>query len=428
MIGSGYVGLVTAVCLADIGHQAIGYDIDRQKIKTLRDGRIPFYEPDLAEMFKKNLSAGRLTFTASFDDAMAEADLVFICVGTPAKADGSSDMGAYFKVIGAIKDHLKKTSNALPVVINKSTVPLGTARHVNTVIKNISIVSNPEFLREGKAVADFTRPDRIVLGFKDKSEPAVKILLNLYRSYRCPKLVTNWETAEMIKYAANAFLATKISFINEIANTCERVGADVQTVATGIGYDPRIGRQFLRPGIGYGGSCFPKDVRALQWLSLKKRYHFKLLRAVIEVNSQQRQLAVQKITQALGGSLSGRRIAVLGLAFKPETDDIRESAAIEIIKNLLASGARVKAYDPVAAKNSRQALKGKLNFSIAKSAMSAVTGAGLMFLATEWPEFLALDWAQVKKAMKGTWVVDGRNVLPRPELERQGLHYVGFGV
>ncbi len=323
-------------------------------------------------------------------------------------------------------------------------MPVGTAREANQIIQKIapnsqfSIVSNPEFLREGKAVGDFMRTERIVLGIDKcqmsnvKSNLNVKCqILDLYSSFSCPKLITNWETAEMIKYASNAYLAAKISFINEIANVCERVGANVKKVAEGMGLDSRIGQKFLHAGIGYGGSCFPKDVRALHNMSSNQNYSFKLLKAVIEVNNQQRLLALKKIKQALGGQIKNKLISMLGLAFKPETDDTRESAGIFIIKELLKKGANVRAYDPQARKNARRDLeseKNRQNFKISKDAMSAVKNADLIFLSAEWPEFLNLNWREIKKLIRGETVIDGRNALDRGKIEKAGLRYVGFGI
>ncbi|MFH1713461.1 MAG: UDP-glucose/GDP-mannose dehydrogenase family protein [Candidatus Jacksonbacteria bacterium] len=456
IIGTGYVGLVTAVCLAESGNKIICHDIDAPKIKKLKKGEVPFYEPNLVELLKKNQAQDRLKFTLNLNEALGKAQIIFICVGTPPRADGSADMRMYFKVVRDLGRWLHKNSTQALIIVNKSTVPVGTARQASQIIKKIAalpaalagnsqfaIVSNPEFLREGMAVEDFMKPERIVLGIDYKQIPNSKIqdtnnnqisnskIQTLYSSFSCPKIVTNWETAEMIKYASNAYLATKISFINEIANVCERVGANVKKVAQGMGLDSRIGQKFLQAGIGYGGSCFPKDVRALHNISSNQDYKFKLLKAVIEVNNQQRFLALKKIKQALGNQIKNKLIGVLGLAFKPETDDTRESAGIFIIKELLKQGAIVQAYDPEAAKNARRDLhsvKNRQNFKISKDAMSAVKNCDLVFLAADWPEFLSLDWLEVKKNMQGNTVVDGRNVFNRVKIEKAGLRYDGFGV
>ena len=451
IIGTGYVGLVTGLCLAELGNQVVCQDVDMRKIKKLEKSQVPFYEQSLVDLLKKNKANGRLKFTLNLKEALKEAQIIFICVGTPPRSDGSADMRMYFRVVRDIAMFLRnfksagdsKSSGHL-IIVNKSTVPVGTAREANQIIQKIapnsqfSIVSNPEFLREGKAVGDFMRPERIVLGIDKcqmsnvKSNLNVKCqILDLYSSFSCPKLITNWETAEMIKYASNAYLAAKISFINEIANVCERVGANVKKVAEGMGLDSRIGQKFLHAGIGYGGSCFPKDVRALHNMSSNQNYSFKLLKAVIEVNNQQRLLALKKIKQALGGQIKNKLISMLGLAFKPETDDTRESAGIFIIKELLKKGANVRAYDPQARKNARRDLeseKNRQNFKISKDAMSAVKNADLIFLSAEWPEFLNLNWREIKKLIRGETVIDGRNALDRGKIEKAGLRYVGFGI
>ena len=451
IIGTGYVGLVTGLCLAELGNQVVCQDVDMRKIKKLEKSQVPFYEQSLVDLLKKNKANGRLKFTLNLKEALKEAQIIFICVGTPPRSDGSADMRMYFRVVRDIAMFLRnfksagdsKSSGHL-IIVNKSTVPVGTAREANQIIQKIapnsqfSIVSNPEFLREGKAVGDFMRTERIVLGIDKcqmsnvKSNLNVKCqILDLYSSFSCPKLITNWETAEMIKYASNAYLAAKISFINEIANVCERVGANVKKVAEGMGLDSRIGQKFLHAGIGYGGSCFPKDVRALHNMSSNQNYSFKLLKAVIEVNNQQRLLALKKIKQALGGQIKNKLISMLGLAFKPETDDTRESAGIFIIKELLKKGANVRAYDPQARKNARRDLeseKNRQNFKISKDAMSAVKNADLIFLSAEWPEFLNLNWREIKKLIRGETVIDGRNALDRGKIEKAGLRYVGFGI
>ncbi len=340
-----------------------------------------------------------------------------------------------FKSVIAEIALLASRDKNMRVIVNKSTVPVGTAREAARTIKTAArragfeIASNPEFLREGKAVEDFMKPDRIVVGVenpKSAHSRAKDALLSLYSSFNAPKVITGWESAELIKYASNAFLATKISFINEISAVCERVGADVREVAEGMGYDPRIGREFLRAGIGYGGSCFPKDVRALHHLSSGKQYHFKLLKSVIDVNNQQRETAVEKIMKALPNG-KRKRVAVLGLTFKPHTDDVRESASIAIIKELHSRGVLVSGYDPKGERNARLELKCLKRARIVLDVWGAVRGADVVFLATEWKEFLLLDWKKVKAVMRGNAVVDGRNVLDSAKLIRLGFRYEGFG-
>ena len=443
IIGTGYVGLVTAVCLAKLGNTVVCHDIDARKIDSLKKGKAPFYEPDLGSLLEKGIKNGQLSFTNSLEKALTEARFIFICVGTPPKRDGSADLRAYFSVIEKVGKVLGgedfKSSNDLkslssPIILNKSTVPIGTACEAQKILQTKAlVVSNPEFLREGKAIADFMQPDRIVLGKSAESDEGVvygvkETLLKLYKPFECPKIITNWETAEMIKYASNAFLATKISFINEIANVCEKVGADVVSVAEGMGYDKRIGSQFLKAGIGYGGSCFPKDVRALTNISINQNYNFKLLKAVIEVNNQQRSQAVVKIATALQKPYKNKIVAVLGLAFKPHTDDVRESAGIFVIKELAKRGIKVKTYDPAGTYNAKRELKGTVGVTFTKDVFSALQGVDAVFLATEWDEFLSLDWGEVKSLMRGNTVIDGRNALNKEKVRATGLRYAGFGV
>jgi len=452
IIGTGYVGLVTGVCLAENGYYVSCYDINKAKISSLRLGKIPFYEPDLKGLLEKSTTQGRLKFTLNLNNALKNAQIIFICVGTPSLPNGKADLKAYFQVIEDIAKFLHLKSQAVlkdqPIIIvNKSTVPIGTAQTGFDKIKklapniNFKIVSNPEFLREGRAVADFMHPQRIVLGFKkvnnqivDVAEkaknltPAQNLVFDLYSSFNCPKIITNWQTAEMIKYASNSFLACKISFINEIAALCDQVNANVIEVAQGIGLDSRIGPKFLQAGIGYGGSCFPKDVKALHSIALDKKYHFKLLKSVIEVNNQQREQAIVKIKESLAAPLKKRTVAILGLAFKPETDDIRESASIFIIKRLLKLGIKVKAYDPEANKNARKELKNKINLRICQTVDQVFKNVDLVFLATKWQEFLNLDWQKVANLIKGKAIIDGRNALDKNKIQAAGLEYIGFGV
>ena len=431
IIGAGYVGIVTGVCLAEKGHTVVCYDIDSTKIRALKKGRVPFYEPDVADLLSVALKKGRIDFVHALNQCLSYSKIVFVCVGTPPRENGSADMSYFYKAISGIAIFGKDVKNSEFIVVNKSTVPVGTARDVHKHFRKcFTVVSNPEFLREGKAVSDFFNPDRIVLGFEDQSEKSAgarKQLTALYEKFDCPKIITNWETAELIKYASNAYLATKISFINEIAALSERVRADVKTIAKGMGFDPRIGKEFLRAGIGYGGSCFPKDVRALQSLSRGKRYSFKLLKSVIDVNNQQRKIAVEKIMSAFSKNRV-KRAAILGATFKPDTDDVRESASIAIIKELHIRGVHVRVFDPQGSLNARRELKGFPRALLVRSVEDAVRGVDVVFLATEWKEFLCLDWKKMKVLMRGDIIIDGRNVLDQRELTRLGFRYEGFGV
>jgi len=424
VVGSGYVGTVVAACLAKFGHQVIGVDVDKKKITKLKRGFSPIYEPGLEELIRANLYKGRLHFTTSLPDALKKAEVVFIAVGTPSRSDGSCDMKYIWQVaheIGTNLDHYA-------VIVNKSTVPVGTAEKVEKIINgykktNFSVVSNPEFQREGSSVKDFFNPDRVVVGAD--SSRAKKTIREVYSKIKAPILFMDTASAEMVKYAANAFLATKISYINEIANICEQVGADVETVAQGVGMDRRIGYSFLKAGLGYGGSCFPKDVKALHNIALQDGYNFKLLKGVIQVNQQQRMLVVNKIKRMLGNKLKRKKVAVLGLAFKNNTDDVRESASIEIIKILLRSKIRANAYDPMAIENAKKILGSKVKYF--NTPYKAVDGADLVLIATEWPEFAELNWKRIKKLMKTGKVVDGRNLLERAEMEELGFKYEGVG-
>lgn len=431
IIGAGYVGIVTGVCLAEKGHTVVCYDIDSTKIRALKKGRVPFYEPDVADLLSVALKKGRIDFVHALNQCLSYSKIVFVCVGTPPRENGSADMSYFYKAISGIAIFGKDVKNSEFIVVNKSTVPVGTARDVHKHFRKcFTVVSNPEFLREGKAVSDFFNPDRIVLGFEDQSEKSAgarKQLTALYEKFDCPKIITNWETAELIKYASNAYLATKISFINEIAALSERVRADVKTIAKGMGFDPRIGKEFLRAGIGYGGSCFPKDVRALQSLSRGKRYSFKLLKSVIDVNNQQRKIAVEKIMSAFSKNRV-KRAAILGATFKPDTDDVRESASIAIIKELHIRGVNVRVFDPQGSLNARRELKRFPRALVVGSVEDAVRGVDVVFLATEWKEFLRLDWKKMKVLMRGDIIIDGRNVLDQRELTRLGFRYEGFGV
>ena len=419
VIGTGYVGLVTAACMAGLGHTVVGMDVDEEKVRRLQRGEIPIYEPGLAELVAEQ--GDRLVFTHDPVAAYSQGEFIFICVDTPPTYSGDADLSRIWRVI----DNLPPEDGAR-VLITKSTVPVGTGAAIQAELANrgyhhISYCSNPEFLREGLAISDFTRPDRVVIGAGIETADRVAAL---YAGIDCPILKTTVASAEMIKYASNAFLATKISFINEIANVCEATGADVRVVARGMGLDKRIGPHFLQAGMGYGGSCFPKDVSALKQLAGNSGYHFQLLNAVIEVNELQKRRVLGKLKRVLGPELRGCRVALLGLAFKPHTDDIREASSIVLASRLLAEGANVVAYDPAAMENTRRLLP---SVAYAASAIEALRGADACVLVTEWPEFVAMDWAEVYEVMKEPVVIDGRNALDAAELRTLGFSYQGVG-
>ncbi|MBI3120485.1 MAG: UDP-glucose/GDP-mannose dehydrogenase family protein [Candidatus Kerfeldbacteria bacterium] len=425
MLGTGYVGLVTGTCFADIGHDVTCVDIDPQKIETLQHGGVPFHEPGLSELVTKNVQNQRLKFTTNLAEAVPDAQVVFIAVGTPPLPDGRADLRYVRK---AAKD-IAGLIRSYTVVVNKSTVPVGTAREVHRILEKtlqpslFDVVSCPEFLREGTAIVDFMEPDRVVIGAE--SPRAEEVMKAVFEPLHAEHVVmTNIESSEMIKYAANAFLATKISFINEIANLCEKVGANVEKVAEGIGLDTRIGSKFLRAGLGYGGSCFPKDVRALRQIAGLNGYDFKLLRAVIDVNNDQRLRVARKLMRDLP-DLNGKTIAVLGLAFKSNTDDIRESASIDMIRDLTERGALVHTYDPVATENAKAVLNGQVKYF--EDAVSCVSGCDAVIIATEWPEFAELDWGTIGTTLKSKVMVDGRNLLDPLKMHALGYSYQSIG-
>jgi UDPglucose 6-dehydrogenase len=421
VIGAGYVGLVAACCLAGSGHRVTCVEKDRDRLKLLERGQSPIMEKDIDLLLQQGLSAGKLTFSSSLPHPLKD-DIVMIAVGTPCLPTGAADLSLIHHVVAEIK----AAARAPLVLVMKSTVPPGTgARLTQRYLENSSIayVSNPEFLREGQAIEDWYHPGRIVIGAEAKQ--AADVVCRLYSDIAAPALVTDITSAETIKYAANAFLATKISFINEIANLCEAVGATVDDVAAGIGLDPRIGPAFLRAGLGYGGSCFPKDTRALDFAALNHGYDFRLLKSTIEVNTRQRVLAVHKLRQLMG-SLDGREIALLGLAFKPGTDDIREAPSIDIACMLHERGARLRVYDPAAMENARRLLPEDVIF--ARDIYSAAAGAGAIILVTEWQQFIEADWAAIKKQMKEPYIVlDGRNALSPDRMSTLGFNYTGIG-
>jgi len=422
VVGTGYVGLVTGSCFADLGHTVTCVDVVPEKVEKLRGGQIPIHEPGLEEVVRRGLDAGRLQFTTDLGEGVRPAQFVFICVPTPPAEDGSADLSHVEQAAIDIAAHI----GDYKVLVNKSTVPIGSSRIVERIVRerlpaqiDFDVASNPEFLREGSAVFDFMHPDRIVIG--TGSERAAGLLTELYRPLGAPLIVTDPATAEMIKYAANAFLATKISYINAIANICDAVGADVKDVALGMGYDARIGFEFLRPGPGFGGSCLPKDSRALISVAEKNGYDFGLLRGVLEVNDAQHRTISSKVDRLVGG-LEGRLVGVWGLAFKPNTDDVRYSPSLAVIDDLIARGARIRAYDPAV-----DARVGGGGVERATGPIEAVEGADALLLLTEWNEFRWLDFARVLEAMARPIVVDARNFLDPHLLRQLGFTYEGVG-
>ncbi len=418
VIGTGYVGLVTAAGFAELGSDVWCVDIDAEKIERLRRGEVPIYEPGLGELLERN--AERIHFSTDLADALDHARLLFVAVGTPPTYSGDADLSAVHAVVSAIP---ASDEHAL---VMKSTVPCGTGASLRRVFgeqgkSGLAYVSCPEFLKEGSAVKDFLNPDRVVVG--DSGDWAGDAVVELYAPLDAPVVRTDIASAEMVKLASNAFLATKISFINEIANVCEETGADVVEVARGMGLDDRIGAKFLQAGIGFGGSCFPKDVDALKQLAGNSGYHFQLLTAVIEVNDLQKRRVIGKLQKHLGG-LVGKRVALLGLAFKPDTDDMREASSLVLSARLHADGAVVTAYDPVAEEQARKLVTG---IGFADSALDALSGADAAVLVTEWPELVELDWGRVAEAMSGNLLIDGRNALDPEAVRAGGLVYEGIG-
>jgi UDPglucose 6-dehydrogenase len=427
VVGSGYVGLVTGACLADFGVHVTGVDKDAAKVAALERGEIPIYEPGLATLVRKNMEAGRLSFQTELGSAIEEADAVFIAVGTPSREDGSADLTFVRQVAESIGRHL----NGYKVVITKSTVPIGTGQMVERTIREVSggnhdfaVVSNPEFLREGSAIEDFMRPDRVVIGSRD--ERAIEMMLDVYSPLRVadvPFVVTDVESAELIKYASNGFLATKISFINEVATLCETLGADVEVVARGMGLDQRIGPRFLNTGPGFGGSCFPKDTRAVAQIARDHGERFRIIEAVLEVNEAVKARMVDKVAAALGGA-EGKTIAVLGLSFKPDTDDVRESPAIDIAAELARRGAALRCYDPEAMEEARGALP---DATFCRDAYQAADGADALLILTEWNQFRKLELGRLGKLLTQPLIVDLRNVYEPAKVAAAGFRYVSLG-
>ncbi|HYN86592.1 MAG TPA: UDP-glucose/GDP-mannose dehydrogenase family protein [Pyrinomonadaceae bacterium] len=428
VIGTGYVGLVTGACFAEFGVDVTCVDNDAGKIERLTKGEIPIYEPGLDQLVAKNTQAGRLHFTTDLKSAVEEALVIFLAVGTPPREDGSADLRQVEQVAREVARHM----NGYKVVVTKSTVPVGTGEHVRRIIRehqaqkfNFGVVSNPEFLREGAAIDDFMRPDRVVIGTAD--EEAVAIMRDLYRPLyliETPFVITSLEAAELTKYAANAFLAMKISFINEIANLCDRIGCDVHDVARAIGMDKRIGRYFLHPGPGYGGSCFPKDTSALVSVARAFDAEARIVEAVIDVNRRQREAMIPKIEKLVGG-LAGRTVAVLGLSFKPETDDMRDAPSVDIIRGLVERGARVRAYDPVAIPHASTVLPDEVEY--ADDEYAAVEGADALVFMTEWNQFRALNMGRIRSLMRAPKIADLRNIYEPAAMRDLGFDYVGVG-
>lgn len=428
MIGTGYVGLVSGACFADFGHRVTCIDKNEEKIETLRSGGVPIYEPGLDLLIERNVREGRLDFSTDLSEAVAEADVVFIAVGTPSRrGDGHADLSYVY----AAAEEISSKVEGFTVVVTKSTVPVGTGDEVEAVIRkarpdaDVAVVSNPEFLREGAAIDDFKRPDRVIVGAEE--ERAIQVMRELYRPLflnETPIVFTSRRTSELIKYAANGFLAMKITFINEIADLCEKVGANVQEVAKGIGLDKRIGSKFLHAGPGYGGSCFPKDTLALMRTGQEAGAPLRLIETVVDINDKRKRAMAQKIIAASGGSVEGKRIAVLGLTFKPNTDDMREAPSLVVIPALQKAGARISAYDPAAREDTEHLFE---NVEFTTGPYLCVEGADVLVILTEWNEFRALDWSRIAEKMRGRAVVDLRNIYNAVEMEEQGFIYESVG-
>lgn len=427
VIGTGYVGLVTGTCLAETGNEVICVDIDKAKVEKMRNGIVPIYEPHLDVLFERNIKANRLKFTTSLDEGLAHGDIIFLALPTPEDEDGSADLSYVLNV----SEEIGKKIKDYKVIVDKSTVPVGTAEKVQSVIaKNAScefdVVSNPEFLREGFAVDDFLKPERIVVG--SSSERATALMKKLYSPFvrsGNPIIIMDEKSAELTKYAANSFLATKITFMNEIANYCEKVGADVDMVRAGMGTDSRIGKRFLFPGIGYGGSCFPKDVKALQKAGKDVDYDFKILNSVIEINSAQKTILLPKIESYFKNDLKGKNIAIWGLAFKPETDDIREAPSIDMMEGLLEKGAKLQVFDPEAMPNIEKRFGNRLNYS--ESMYAALENADALLICTEWSIFRTPNFSKLNQLLKQPTIFDGRNLYNVNEIEAEGFTYISIG-
>lgn len=434
VVGSGYVGLVTGACFSEMGINVTCVDVDSRKIENLKQGIIPIYEPGLEDLVKRNYQSGRLMFTTDLSSCLDDVEVVFSAVGTPPGEDGSADLRYVLEVARTIGKNL----NDYVLVVTKSTVPVGTAQKVKNAIQEeldkrgvnveFDIASNPEFLKEGTAVKDFMGPDRVVVG--TESERAKKVMERLYKPFTLNNyrmIFTDIPSSEMIKYAANAMLATRISFMNDIANLCEIVGADVDMVRKGIGSDTRIGNKFLYPGCGYGGSCFPKDVKALIKSAEQNGYEMRVLKAVEQVNEDQKSILFKKFLKHFKGDIEGKTVAIWGLAFKPETDDMREASALVLIEKLTEAGVTIRAYDPVAMEEAKRKLKNKSDIIYCSDKYEAIEGADALMLVTEWKEFRVADWNDIKQRILSPVVIDGRNIYDRNELERKGFTYYRIG-
>ncbi len=427
VVGTGYVGLVTGTCFAETGNQVVCVDIDEQKVEKMRNGFVPIYEPHLDVLFERNIKANRLSFTTSLEEGIEDAEIIFLALPTPPGEDGSADLS----YILGVADELGKLIKEYKVIVDKSTVPVGTAEKVHAAVQanakvDFDIVSNPEFLREGFAVDDFLKPDRVVIG--TSSERAEKVMEQLYKPFvrqGNPIIFMDEKSAELTKYAANSFLATKITFMNEIANFCEKVGADVDKVRIGIGSDTRIGKRFLFPGIGYGGSCFPKDVQALVKSGREENFEFEILNAVMAINEQQKTVLLPKIKNFFRGNLKGKRIGMWGLAFKPDTDDIREAPALYMIEALLKEGAQIKAYDPEAMENVKSQIGDVISYEA--NEYDALKEVDALIICTEWGTFRNPDFGKMKENMKDAVIFDGRNLFDIEEMTSKGFYYNSIG-
>jgi len=425
VVGVGYVGLVTAACFADLGNQVMALDVDEKRVENLKKGIMPIYEPGLEELVKRNIKSGRVSFTTSYEDALKGAEFAFIAVGTPSGTDGSADLQYVDSAARSIAKHM----TAPLIIINKSTVPIGTGDWVADIVKSaqpkpidFAVVSCPEFLREGSAIGDFMSPHRNVIGSLDKD--AANKVAQLHLPLRAPIVITDLRTAEMIKYASNAFLATKISFINELADLCELVGADVKEVAAGMGYDARIGRHFLDAGLGWGGSCFPKDVKALAFMAEEKGLNPRILNNVMDVNYDRRKAVANQVEKMLGGDLKGKTVGLLGLAFKENTDDMRDAPAIDIAEALIAKGAHVRGYDPVARKTAAPLMP---NVEICDEVYAMTEGCDALIVVTPWNEFKQLDLEKAKELLNSPVIFDGRNIYDPALMKSMGFKYHAIG-
>lgn len=425
VVGVGYVGLVTAACFSDLGNHVVALDVDEQRVQNLKKGIMPIYEPGLEELVMRNVKGGRLSFTTSYEDALKGAEFAFIAVGTPSDVDGNADL----KYVEAAARSIAESMSASLIIINKSTVPIGTGDWVADIVKSaqpkpidFSVVSCPEFLREGSAIADFMNPHRNVIGSLDKD--AANKVAQLHLPLRAPIVITDLRTAEMIKYASNAFLATKISFINELADLCEKVGADVKEVAAGMGYDARIGRHFLDAGLGWGGSCFPKDVQALAYMAKENGLEPRILNDVMNVNYDRRKEVARQLETMLGGSLNDKTIGMLGLAFKPNTDDMRDAPSVDISNALIASGAKVRGYDPVARETAAPHMPG---VEIVDGVYKMAEGCDALVVVTEWNEFKQVDLEKIKGLLKSPVIYDGRNIYDPVRMKELGFTYQAIG-